>query len=220
VNQEHKTPPALTPERLQQLLGRLSEDARQGVEAGLGEALRLGHFWLGIEFLLMGLSRGECNGLWELLQTLDVKPGDLRGMLRGIVGVREKDWREQKEVRTLGAAALPRLQKAHPASLAILAAQGQPVNPVITPRMWDVLRQAAQLAGSRPINPNHLLLAAMQHPRCLVISVLIGMMVEHHYEPRQFLERLLYLSGTKTEREWPPEADAPWDFRFDEGEAE
>jgi hypothetical protein len=207
------------PVELQQLLGRLSEDAHQGVEAGLGEALRLGHFWLGVEFLIMGLTRGEGNGLWELLQTLDIDPGQLRGILRGIVGVRKENWREQKDVATLGVAALPRLQKADPASLALLSAQGQPINPVVTPRMLDVLRQAGRLAGIRQITANHLLLATMQHPRCLVVSVLIGMMVKHNYEPRQFVERLLYLSGTKTDREWPPESETPWDFRFDEGEA-
>ena len=35
----------------------LNDEGRQALAIALGESLRIGHFWLGIEFLLMGLSK-------------------------------------------------------------------------------------------------------------------------------------------------------------------
>ena len=75
------------------LIERLDNDARQALEMGLGEALRIGQFWLGVEFLLMGLSRQPGSGLCELLESLKVAPGELRGELRNLVPVLDPDWR-------------------------------------------------------------------------------------------------------------------------------
>jgi len=81
---------------LPDLLDRLDPHGRQAIEMALGEALRLGHFWLGVEFLLMALSRQEGQPLHELLREIRVGPGTFRGLMRGVVGVRRDGWRKQR----------------------------------------------------------------------------------------------------------------------------
>jgi len=193
---------------LKSLFTHLNDDAHRALEIALGESLRIGQFWLGLEFLLMGLSRAESNALWELMQTLHLDPGELRGMLRGLVIVHAKDWRAQKDLRALGAAALPALQEATPQALSGLYLQGDPTrlpaSPVITPRLLAILRQAVELADGEPVSPNHLLLAAMQHPQCPPINLLIGLMLNSQYDPPQFIDRLVDLSGVKPDAVAPP----------------
>ena len=57
------------------LLSYLSPAAKQALEIGLGEALRIGQFWLGVEFLLMGLSKQQSSSLSKKLTEIGV---DLR----------------------------------------------------------------------------------------------------------------------------------------------
>lgn len=103
---------------LSDLIDRLDPDGRQAIEMALGEALRLGHFWLGVEFLLMALCRQKEQSLRNLLREVRVAPGTFRGLMRGVVGVRRDDWREQRDLASLGAEALPNLREADPATLA------------------------------------------------------------------------------------------------------
>ncbi len=91
--------------RLPILLAHLSKDALQALAIALGEALRIGRFWLGVEFLLMGLSKQEGGPLPELLDKIGLDAARLRGAWRGLADVRNKEWRRQREVEALGAAA-------------------------------------------------------------------------------------------------------------------
>jgi len=175
--------PALT---LADLLARLSPVAHESLEIGLGEALRIGRFWLGVEFLLMGLSKQEDGLLFKILSLLEVDPGEFRGALRGMAGVAVKGnaWK-RADVAVLGAEALSELQEADPAALAAQFGTDDLPKAVITPRMMAVLREATKLAGESHIEPGHLLLAALHHPRCLAVNWLLGLAVERGHDPRE-----------------------------------
>lgn len=170
------------------LLTRLSPAARQALEIALGEALRIGQRWLGVEFLLMGLSKQQDGLLGEILRGLGVAPGDFRGALRGLVGVavQGSGWK-RADVAALGAAALPQVQAADPATLAALSGMDPMPPAVVTPRMVAVLRQAAELAGAGQIEPGHLLLAALHHPQCVAVNLLLGLAHKQGHDPRELL---------------------------------
>lgn len=48
----------------------LKPEGREALEIALGEALRIGHFWLGVEFLLMALTKQEGRPLSDLLHEM------------------------------------------------------------------------------------------------------------------------------------------------------
>jgi hypothetical protein len=154
------------------LAGQLSSEGREALEIGLGEAVRIGHFWLGCEFLLMGLSKQDGRPLSNLLHELQIDPGEFRGGLRGLVGVRTDDWRGA-DVYQLGHHAFDELQVADPGTLASGFAAQQKHSPVITPRVMQILREAARLAGLGNIDHVHLLLAALKQERSLAIHFLL-----------------------------------------------
>lgn len=184
-----------------EIINHLDKDARQTVEIGLGEAIRLGHSSLGVEFILMGLSRQDTNGLWELLLSLRIHPGEFRGILRSLVGVRSKNWRMLTDVRTIGGAALPSLTVTTSPNKFDLPPhnnlQSPDVNPVISPVLFDVLKKAIELSGNELASPNHILLAAIQNVQSQEIKLLFSLMEERNIDPNQFIKRLLYLSGVK-----------------------
>jgi hypothetical protein len=191
------------------LLAHFDDDARQALAIGLGESLRLGHFWLGVEFLLMGLSKQEEGALAKKLQDIGIESGDLRGALRGLVDVRDKDWRKKRDVGAIGAEALPRVQEADSAQLAALYGTDKLPQPVITPRMMDVLREAAHLAGENKVSPTHLLLAAFQHPHCIAVNLLLGMLVKAGHDPREWILQLAQAVGIAPEKGESPEKGQP-----------
>ena len=164
-------------EQIPELLAHLSPIARQTLEIALGEALRIGRSWLGVEFLLMSLSKQTESALSEILRGLNIEPGEFRGALRGLAGVAVagENWKRQ-DVAQLGAAALPELRTAAPATLA--AEYGTETRPMLTPRMMIVLRRAVELAQDAPVEPDHLLLAALQHPQCVAVNLLLGFFAE------------------------------------------
>ncbi len=164
---------------------RLSAEGRQALEIALGEGLRVGHFWLGVEFLLMGLTKQDGRPLGELLHELGESRGHFRGGLRGMVGVvTDKDWR-RADVKALGAEAFERLQASDPATLAedFAADEDGKPPPVVTPRMMQVLRDAAKMAGEGKIGHSHLLLAALRHVMCPPVNALYGLAVQRGWNP-------------------------------------
>jgi ATP-dependent Clp protease ATP-binding subunit ClpC len=174
-----------------------SPEGRQALETALGEALRIGHFWLGVEFLLMALSRQDGSIFVELLQRIGLDAGDLRGMFRTLVGVAtDKDWRQIVDVASLGRNALPAIQEANPATLAADFDVAGNHAPVISPRMKRILLRAAQLAhnggeeqtqGIMRAGHIHLLLAALQHHRCLAVNVFLGLVRQAGWDPHEMI---------------------------------
>jgi MoxR-like ATPase len=184
---------------LRDLMERLNTEGRQALAIALGEALRIGHFWLGIEFLLMGLSKQEGNVFPELLGEMEVHPGQFRGMLRGIVNVTtENDWRKQ-DVFALGAEALPRLQVADPDQLRRSFQAGEIPPPVLTPRMFTILKDAAKLSDEGPIGHIQLFGATLRHPYVLAMEVFFSMVSQVGWSHEQLIGRLAELIGVKPE---------------------
>lgn len=177
------------------LLTHFSDEAVQVLQIALGESLRIGQFWLGVEFLLMGLSKQDGGPLPEMLEACEIDAGKVRGALRGLVDVRDKSWRKQRDVQTLGAQALPHVQEVAPDALATLYGTDKMPQAAITPRMMAVLRQAVRLAGGGTSSggkaePAHLLLAALQQPHCVAVNVLLGQIAESGHDPRDVLAQL------------------------------
>lgn len=175
-------------ESLTSLLSRLGDEGREALEIALGESLRIGQFWLGVEFLLMGLSKQEGLLLGRLLHELQEGRGYFRGALRGMVKVVADDWRQSKDVAALGARALPQLQPAEPDKLAVNFARAGERPPVISPRMMRVLRDAAKLAGEAQVGHAHLLQAVLQHPQCLPVQYLYGLALGAGWQPKDVLD--------------------------------
>lgn len=165
-----------------------NDEGRVAVTLALGEALRIGRFWLGVEFLLMGLSRQTGALFPRLLQEIGIDPGELRGALRGLVGVvSERNWR-QADVAALGTAALPLLRLADPPALRQPIAEEQP--PVYTPRLQSLLAAAQQLAGATQIGHAALLWATLQQSEAIPIQLLFSAAAERGWPPKQVMARL------------------------------
>jgi len=178
---------------------RLSDEGRQALAIALGESLRIGHFWLGIEFLLMALSKQKGNVFPKLLEEMEIHPGQFRGMLRGIVDVAtEKDWRKQ-DVLALGAEALPRLQVADPDQLRRSFQANEEQLPVFTPRVFNILKDAAKLADEKPIGHNQLLGATLRHFHVLAMEVFLSMVYQVGWSHERMIGRLSELIEAKPE---------------------
>ncbi|MBM4459634.1 MAG: ATP-dependent Clp protease ATP-binding subunit [Chloroflexi bacterium] len=192
-------PPPPPPEpRLAELLSRLDGDAIACLQTALGESLRIGHFWLGVEFLLMALSRQEGGPFGEMLQAAGIDAGNLRGALRGFVGVRQdkkQSFRQQTDVQGIGAAAWGELVEIDPAALAADYGADKAPRAGVTPRMMAVLRQAVRLAGEGKAGPNHLLLATLSQPRCTAIMLLLAQVAQAGHDPRAWLGALQARAG-------------------------
>lgn len=172
------------------LLTYLSEDGQKALEIGLGEALRIGHFWLGVEFLLMGLSKQQGCFLPEFLAKIEVNPGSLRGVIRGLTGVRDDDWRKQRDVQALGAQAFVDLQEIEPEKLAASYGTDDSPSAAVTPRVMMVLRKALRHAENDKVGHVHLLRAVLQYPQCLAVNLLLGIVAEAGVEPKEFFLRV------------------------------
>lgn len=175
------------PPSLREVLERLDDDARRALAIGLGESLRLGLFWVGLEFLLMGLSKQGSPAMAALLNFLHTDGLNLRGWLRGLVTDKNKNWRKLANVAELGAAEWERLEAADGASLGQRYGTDDAPAAVVTPRLLTVLREAARLAGEAPVTPAHLLLAmlAREHGMTPAINFLYGLAYEAKHDPRE-----------------------------------
>jgi hypothetical protein len=190
--QETGVPPSLA-----QLCQRMDADAIVALQIALGEAWRIGHFWLGLEFLLMGLSKQERCLLPGRLHELGIEPGEWRASLRGLVRVqpeKKETWRTE-DVRTLGATAWDALHAIDPRALAAEYTAGNAPKAGVTPRMMAVLREAARLAGAGKAGPDHLLVAALQHPHNLAVNRLLGQVTQAGQDPRQWLAEVQRRAG-------------------------
>ncbi len=158
---------------LPHILSRFSADSRTALETGLGEALRIGQFWVGVEFLLIGLSKLEQGYLARQLRKAGIDPGEFRAELRGLVTIRAQDWREQQDVQSLGASAMMGLQEIQePHLLAEDFERDSLTSPVISPRLMLIFREAVELAGERQVSDLHVLLAALNHPQAVPVQIL------------------------------------------------
>ncbi|MCI0696002.1 ATP-dependent Clp protease ATP-binding subunit [candidate division KSB1 bacterium] len=173
----------------------LNAEGRQALEFALGEALRIGRFWLGVEFLLMGLTRQDGQPLSDLLHEMDISRSQFRGVLRGMAGIATEDDWQRKDVAAIGAAALLALRPADPEKLATSYSAGKEQTPVATPRMMQVLRAAKALAGDEQIGHGHLLLAALRHHQCLAVNLLLGLAAQAGWDPRKVYDWVRQRAG-------------------------
>lgn len=182
----------------------LSPQGRRALEIALGEALRLGRSWLGIEFLLMGLTKQKGCAMSELFHQIGISRRQFRGMIRGILGnVSKDDWRS-KDVFELGAQVFPDTRPANPHTLAAnyLAGKEQPT--VITPRMMEVLKYASKLADEKQIDHVHLLLAALNHNHTPAVKLLLAIAAEAGWKPDKVKNRVMQLVGLPGEPQYQP----------------
>jgi ATP-dependent Clp protease ATP-binding subunit ClpC len=172
----------------------LSDEGRQTLAIALGEALRIGLFWLGVEFLFMGLSKQPGSVFVRLLQKIDLDPAELRGALRGMVEVVNKHWRRIEDVEDLGNKAFTNLREADPLSFAASFDPTGPHQPVITPRMVTILRDGVQIAfesaqDNNQSNPRvghrHLLLAVLKHQQCLAVNLVLSIVRQAGWNPKE-----------------------------------
>lgn len=177
-------------------LSHFSDEGREALEIGLGEALRIGRFWLGVEFLLMGLSKQRGRPLPILLREMGFHPGDFRGFLRGAIKVADETWRE-KEPSSLGQEALQQVQVATPEYLAAVQAETGEFPPVITPRLKAILHDAHARAGKEQVGHRHLLAAAMSQYRATAIKMLLGLAYEAEWSPEEVFKRVEELVNTR-----------------------
>ncbi|MGB0388514.1 MAG: AAA family ATPase [Ardenticatenaceae bacterium] len=155
---------------LSELLARLSPEGREALVIALGEGLRIHRPWLGVEFLLMGLSKQEGRVLPGFLGEVGIKGGILRGQLRSQVGVAaDRGWR-RVDVMSLGRQAFELLGQA-----SIGVSEGEEPQLVVTPRMFRVWRVANGLAEQELIGHAHLLVALLQERDSLPVELLLGL---------------------------------------------
>jgi hypothetical protein len=165
----------------------------------LGESLRLDHFWLGVEFLLMSLSRQHGCVFPGLLREMGIDPREFRGSLRWAVGVpdvHKKDWRDH-DVETLGEKDLPGIEVVDPHRLREQFEPDQPMHPIITSRMLALLHDAAKLAPDGQVGHNELLLATLQHSRSFAVQLFLWQARQAGWSAEQVLSRLEELLGGK-----------------------
>jgi len=195
----------------------LNKEGREALEIALGEALRIGHFWLGVEFLLMALTKQDGCPLSDLFHEMGLSRSQFRGVLRGMVGVATAgdEWKE-KDVAEIGARALSNLRPADPEKLAKNFQAGKEQPPIATPRMMQVLQTAKNLAGDEQIGHGHLLLAALQHPQCLAIGLLFGLAAQAGWDPKT-VQAWLKQRGGITGRPSPDQEEKPADDSPDRG---
>ena len=177
----------------------LNPEGRQALEIAVGESLRVGHFWLGVEFLLMGLSKQEGTAFRNVLLEMDIRPKDLRSLLRGAVGsVAGKNW-QARDLVTIGERRLPHVREIDPDLLrqSFEAGGEQPLT--ATPRLMTVLKDAVKLAGEGKIGHNHLLWIALRHHRSLAVLLLLKKASRAGWSPERLMERVAGLVGRSHE---------------------
>ena len=174
---------------LDKMLAAFDDDARTALEIGLGESLRIGQSWLGVEFMLMGLSKHPRDLLPKFLSAIGEDPGMVRGAWRGLVPVLDQDWRRHQDVRARGAQALRELRDFPVESFRDRWVRGDLPKAVITPRLVGVFRSAVELARGGEIGPDHLLLAALSHHRSRAVGFLLGVIeLDAGREPQELVE--------------------------------
>lgn len=185
------------------MMTHLSSEAKEALEIGLGESLRIGQFWLGTEFLLMGLSKQEESPLSRKLREIGLNPGELRGVLRGMTGVKIKDWQKQRKVQELGSESLLEIREVDTSQLTKAYDTEMFPEAIITPRLISILRESIRLAGVGKILPVHLLLSILQQPQSLAGYLLLGLITEAKQDPNQWIRQLMQESGATPDKGVP-----------------
>jgi len=176
----------------------LAQEAKEALEIGLGEALRIGKFWLGTEFLLMGLSKQIDGALAKKLAAIGVRGRQLRGALRGTVHIIADDWQKQQNVHELGAKALPEMQEVDPSQLADLYGSKKLPNVVISPRLLSVLRESFRLAEGEKVSTLNLLCTLLQHQHNQAVIRLFELIAGARQDPVIWMREMTKEEGGKT----------------------
>lgn len=202
---ESVTPPEPLP--LNDLLPRLSQEVINALEIGLGESLRIGQFWLGVEFLLMGFSKLQDSALSQKLAEVGMDGGELRGVLRGLVKVKAKDWQKQRDVQAVGKMALPQLQEADPTQMASQYGTDKIPKAIITARLLSILREAVRKAGNGKASDSQILLEMLKHTQCLPVNLLLGIIVKAGQNPRDWINKLMHGANAEPDQPEKPASD-------------
>lgn len=177
---------------------RLSPEVRGALGIGLGESLRIGQFWLGVEFMLMGLSKVENSTLSKSLIEFGVEGGDLRGVLRGLVQIKNNDWRKQRNVQELGEEALQQLNDFIPSQYSSMYSLGTLPRFVITPRLLSVLRESAAGVGKEnQISDIQVLLTILrpEHNQCLAVKQMLNLVAKTGKNPDDWIREIILENG-------------------------
>lgn len=156
------------------VLGSLNDESHEAVVMALGEALRIGCVWLGVEFLLMGLSRQTGRPLFDILKNLEITPSHFRGELRQAAGltINGTYWRDWDVVEG-GRFVFNMLARA---SVGCSRSATEDQHPwIVTPRVVDVFATAAVSSGAEHFGHRHLLLALLQHQNCPPVRLLFDL---------------------------------------------
>lgn len=176
----------------------LNPEGRQALEIALGESLRIGRFWLGVEFLLMGLSKQNDSVFPKFLKEMGIQPGRFRGVLRGIVDVVKEGWRA-KDVNVLGAEALPGVHVADHDQLYHMFQAGGKLQPVMTPRVFTILQDAVKMAGEGQVGHNQLLGAMLRHSQALPLQIFFSLARQVGWSLERVVDRLSKLLNMNPE---------------------
>lgn len=171
----------------------MSNEAREALEIGLGEALRIGRFWIGIEFLLMGLSKQEGCVLSILLKRLKVDPGTFRDLERQVIaGIVVSGAWKTRDPYTLGHSELPNIRLATTSTpVNIISPNRSTPAVVISPRFIKVLTYAHKLAKDSLITHKHLCLAALEEQNSIAVQWLFYIIYrESKLSHEQVLEQI------------------------------
>ncbi len=147
------------------LLNKLSSEARIVFEIATGEAIRIGAFWVGIEHLLLALTKHEESLLVGFLRDNAINPKALRGRIRSRLQINQAGWKNKTDVQTVGENGLMKVIKGDiayellPLNWTTIAGQGI----IFTPRVRQVVDSAWDLSGSDLIFSPHLLLSIIQN---------------------------------------------------------
>jgi hypothetical protein len=180
------------------LLSHVSPEVREALEIGLGEALRIGQFWLGTEFLLMGLSKQAAGTFSKKLAAIGIQGRQLRSALRSMVHIAANDWQKQQNVRELGVKMFPEIQEVDPTQLANMYISEKLPNAVFTPRLVSILREAIRLADGGKISTVDLLSGLQKHWQNQAIKRLLELIADTKHDPVAWMRELTPESEAKT----------------------
>jgi ATP-dependent Clp protease ATP-binding subunit ClpA len=166
--------------------------AKKVLELALGEALRLGHNYIGTEHILLGVIReGDGVGAQILKEhSADLQPvrDTVIELLHGYTAARGGRRLARRIRSVVGAGGLAPAEDA----------ADQPT----TPAADTSLTEAARLAGEQPVGSHHLMLAALSDPNAAAAKALVALGVDLD----RAREALLAAEVTGTSDELPEHA--------------
>lgn len=172
------------------LLSYLDNNARLAFEFGIGESRRVGQFWLGIEFVLMGMSRLENGILSKKLHEIGLDARTFRGVLRELVPIREKDWRTKQDIQALGTAQILTLHEIPNERLSEFYNTEKTEKNVITPRLSHILRDAVRNTNSDKISERNLLILIMAQTQLPSVNMLASLLALAQQDIHQWIWQL------------------------------